>query len=285
MTDIQKIIQLTKQGIEAISNALQMYAVKLDQPIPWSMYIDKSTEMGRYTKEFTNGSGILVSEIATTLTIARDSYNSIIQNIIEWCGQVKQLLTEYRQLFDQHSADTYARQRTILVQVLDIVSNQMANVQNLVLRISISFNNAARLLAILDNRLTAEFSPNDAYYQDQMHKLEQHLSTAAALGPYGLSITVEDVTPALDSLMRQNKDYFDDLQALVNQSDSDTGPVVDQLQHEIQRIGIVRTQFLETNTTVSLDELRLLRGIVLGPVTDLIAQIDAYVNRHSNVDQ
>lgn len=287
MTAIQEVIQVTKGGIGALSNALRMYGNELDQTIPWTTYRDTCRELDRYRDDYSYESGQLVGEIKGLLNNAQDSYHSAMQNIYEWSSVAKELLIKYRQLFDERSSNAYGQQKAILIQVLGIGSTKMGSAQEKLQQSSVNFNNVAGKLTTLHSRFTNEFDSKSSYYQGQVDKIrkEAYISASVA-GPFGLIIAAGIVEgkliPELNDKLNRTKNYFDHLKSLIEQSDRDIDSTKGKLRNEVQNIGDMKVKTEATKTLISIDDLDALRDNVLASVNDLIDQCGTYMMRHTS---
>lgn len=275
MSGILKIIELTNDGIGAMSNAVRMYDDELDKGVPWPTYNNKCRELDRYRGELTPESGLIVGEIANHLRIAQIEYQAVTQHICEWCGETRNLLSEYRQLFDLRSPLAYDQQRILLMQSLRTGSRKMLAAQDILQRISTNFNDATRKITDLQNRFTIEFVVTSEYYLLQTEtirrQMAQRLTNPASL------VSEVDVTRALNQAMNETKRYFNDLKSMAGQSSRDIDSIDTKMRSEIENIDKVITSSEEAKYPIPLHELDAFQDNVMGSITELILQCEVYL--------
>lgn len=190
---IEGAIEITKEGIETIDKALELYNKILDQIVPWKTYEETVKELDRFRDDYSNESAKLVGEVKTLIKDAQDNYFSATQSIYEWCSLTTKLLAIYLQLFEKKTSKTYEAQRELLVKVLDDGLTKMSAGQAKLLQSSMNFNNVAGKLATLNSRLTNDFDTKSSYFQGKVDKIRKDANADATdnliLGPFGLIIS------------------------------------------------------------------------------------------------
>lgn len=141
-------LESEKQAIDAAHSALGLYNKYSTETVSWNGIKDIIQEIKAKTgipKEHAN----LVGGTVTHLMNAMDSYFNVIQNMREWCGVAKPLLTVYSKKLNEpeHSA----AKTTLLVRVLGHEVDKMNRAQSDLRDISSNFKDAAEKMTPLRN--------------------------------------------------------------------------------------------------------------------------------------
>lgn len=289
---VKEVIGITKEGIETINAALDLYNRVLDQIVPWQTYEEAVKELDRYRQDYSNESAKLVGEVKTLMKDAQDNYFSATQMIYEWCGLTIKLLAVYLQLFEKKTPQTYEAQKELLVKVLDDGITKMTAGQVRLQQSSTNFNSVAGKLTTLYSRLTNDFDSASSYYQGKVDKIRKEAYAGASVGvvggPFGVIISYSiaagvvegKLIPELTNRFEEVKKFFLHLQALIDKTNVDIDSTKIKLENEIRAIGDLKVQTQDTKLLVPMDHLDELRDTVLQSVNNLIAQCNEYQKRH-----
>ncbi|KAJ6642562.1 Hemolysin E [Pseudolycoriella hygida] len=290
---VKEVIEITKEGIEALNQALDLYNKVLDQIIPWKTYEETVKELDRYREDYSNESAQLVGEVKTLIYDAEDNYYSATQSIYEWCSLTIRLLQIYLNLFNKRSTTTYEAQRALLISVLGDGIAKMSAGQAKLQQSSINFNNVAGKLTTLNARLTNEFSSKSSYFQSKVDQIRKEAYAGAAsgfvLGPFGLIISyavaagvVEGkLIPELEKRLDEVKSFFVKLHKTIDETNVNIDSTKTKLKNEIANIGELKVKTEETKELIPFDELDALRDNILESVNNLIKQCEAYQKSHA----
>ncbi|KAJ6643445.1 Hemolysin E [Pseudolycoriella hygida] len=265
---IKEVIEITKEGIETINKALNLYNKVLDQIVPWETYEQTVKELDRFRSDYSNESAQLVGEVKTLIKNAEDNCFSETQSIYEWCSLTTWLLKTYLDLFEKCTSKTYEAQRALLVKVLEDGLTKMSAGQSKLEQCSINFNNVAEKLTILNSTLSNDFDTKSSYFQGQVDKirLETYLRAGSGfvLDPFGAIISYSIVAGF----------------GTVEQTNVDMDSTKGKLKDEVKSIGVLKVQTEETKQFIPLDYLDELRDTISESVNNLIKECDAHQKRH-----
>lgn len=279
--EVRKVVQITKNGIDALDKALGLYNRQLDHNVPWKMYEETLDELDRHLADYSNDSGHLVGEVKTLIRHAHDSYRSASQNVYDFCGPVKMLLANYLQLFEKPTRDTYEELRAIFIQVLDHGMTKMTAGQVMLERCSMNFKNVAGKVTTLRRQLNIEFDCKSSFFQAKINQMHVIRGAFGLAFPFSIPEDVEaKLLPELQQKMADVLSFFDELKGTIDATNVEIDAAKSGLQDEVKNIGDVKAQ-KENRTVVPMATgLEALLGGILAPVNSLIAQCHEYEKRH-----
>lgn len=292
----KEVMEITKEGVDTINKALELYNKVLDKIVPWETYDKTVKELDRFRDDYSNESATLVGEVKTLIKNAQDDYFAATQEIYEWCGLTTKLLNIYLQLFAKKTSKTYEAQRALLIKVLDDGVTKMAKGQAKLLQSSSNFNNVAGKLTALHSRFTNEFDSKSSYVAGKVAKIrtEAYLGAISGIvgGPFGLIISYSiaagvvegKLIPELMAKLKEVENFFNTLKATIDKTNTDIDSTKEKLHQEVKNIGVLKTQTEETKTLIGQDELDALKDFILDSVNALIAQCAEYQKRHGKTN-
>lgn len=290
--EVKAVIEITKEGIETINKALDLYNKVLDQIVPWKTYEETVKELDRFREDYSNEAGKLVGEVKTLIKNAEDNYFVATQSIYEWCGLTIKLLAIYLDLFEKRTSKTYEAQRALLIKVLEDGLTKMSAGQAQLEQSSMNFNSVAGKLTALHVRLTNDFDSKSSYMQGKVDKIRKEAYGGAAagfvLGPFGALISYSiaagvvegKLIPELMKKFAEVKAFFDKLHGIIDKTNVDIDSTKIKLKEEVKNIGVLKVQTEETKALIPLDDLDALRDTILESVNNLIFQCNEYQKRH-----
>lgn len=291
-SEVKAVVEITKESIETIKSALELYNKVLDQIIPWKTYEETCKELDRYREDYSNESAELVGQVKTLIKNAEDNYFISTQSIYEWCSLAERLLVIYLDLFKNRTAKTYEAQKALLLKVLDDGLKKMSDGQAQLEQCSMNFNNVAGKLTTLQSRLVNDFDAKSSYFQGKVNKLREEAYGGAAVGilagPFGLIISYSiaagvvegQIIPQLKEKMGSVKKFYDDLAKTIDDTNVQIDSTKGKLRDEVKSIGKLKVQTEETKSLIPMDDLDALRDTILDSVNNLISQCKEYQKRH-----
>lgn len=287
-------IQITKDGIDTIDRALGLFNKVLDRVVPWNTYEETAKELERYSKDYSEESAQLVSEIKSLMNNAQDSYYGATQCIYVWCGSAKLLLESYLELSKiPHLPKVtllFEKQKAIFVQLLDEGLTKMRTGQDKLKQSCESFNNLAGKLATLQRQFISEFASDSSFYLGKMEQIKKDAIAQESVpygGVFGVFITYTIVAslckhqmiPELKEKLAEIQSFFDRLKELVDNTNVNIVNMKNKLQGEIQKIETLKGQNDASADLASNDVAELYKA-VLESATGLMAQCDEYQRSH-----
>lgn len=292
MSSTEEVIQITKNGVDTVSRALELHNKVLDEIIPWRMYDRTVKELNRYLEDYSKESAPFVSEVSTLIKNAQDSYFTATQDIYEWCGLTIRLLSIYLELFANRTSTTYQEQRKILIMVFGECITKMSCGQAKLQQSSANFHNVTGKLTTLQSQLTNEFESTSSYCQGIVDTIRTEAYSGALPGfwngPFGLIIPYTSagmfeagLIPQLTKKFKEMENFFIALKNTIDATNVDINATNGKLQEEVKNIDNSATQIEEMKTVIPMDDLDVLHDSISESINSLLGQCTEYQKRHA----
>lgn len=285
-------IQITKDGIDTMDRALGLFNKVLDRVVPWNTYEETVKDLERFSKDYSEESAQLVSEIKSFMNNAQDSYYGASQCIYVWCGSAKLLLESYLKISKiphlSKATQLLEKRKAIFVQLLDEGLTKMRAGQDKLKQSSESFSNLAGKLATLQSQFISEFASGSSFYLGKMEKIKQDAIAQESVPDsevfavfctyiFAASLCKHKMIPEFKEKLAEIQSFFDHLKELVDNTNVNIVDMKNKLQGEIQNIETLKVQNDASSDLASND---VSEKAILESATMLMAQCDEYQQSH-----
>lgn len=279
-------MELFKEGIETMDEALEIYHKNLDKVVPWSELEKTIEKLDEFRKDYSTEASKLIGEIKTKMMNGMDSYFGATQSVYEWCTYSIGVLGVYKKMYiGKMNQSKFNVQRELLLKVLQAGIDQMEEGKDSLMKCSGEFNNSAGDLTSLNHRLESDFQEKSEYFQRQLFRIR--LTAYGSAAPFGLlglaiaaGVTQGKIIPELKKKMESLQKFYKASTDLVTNAFKDIDETKKKLEDEIKVMGDLKSKTKETKTYVEMDNEEAMKEFIVEAVDELIKHCKEYRERH-----
>lgn len=270
--------------MSAANIAMDSYNKVLDLADPWEKFHETMRGLDKYRDDYSKKALKLYINIRYFVSNGISTYYRSTEHVYEWCYLVTPLLKKYIELFNGMNVEKLAEQRDLLIKILDNGVKEMGNAQDELDQASTHFNSLAGTLTSFRHQLDSDFSDNSDYIEDKKAEIRKvGYGSASIFGPIGLAIAAGIIEgkliPELKARLGKIKEFYENLNDLVDESDTNIRESKVKIKGEIKVIGKLMVQAEATKTYAELDITPELKDIVIEAAQTLISKCNKYKKR------
>lgn len=275
--------ETTKEAIEVVGRAMDLYNKVLDKVMPSESFNEKLIEMNKHLDEYSVEVKDRLATIKVLMSDGINAYTRSTQSIYDWTSTVIPFLQTYIQLFDKNTADDAKAQKTILLDLLDKGINSMTNAQTDLGISSSSFNDAAGKLTSVRIIFSNELKSEKEKYQRELEIIRRPPfmssmsgSLPALLHNYVVETRfVPEIIAKLDAVSK----FYDTMEETVVKVSEDIDETKSRLNDEIRIIGDLKVETQNTQVFVDMDAT--LEAFIIEAAQGLIDKCYEFRRKHT----
>lgn len=269
--------ETTKEAIDVVSKALDLYNKLLDRIMPWKTFEEQINEMNKNIEVFSNEVKETIAIIKGHMSDGISAYARSTRSIYDWTSVAIPFLNAYIQLFNENTADDAKAQKTILVGLLDEGMKSMTNAQTELDVSSSSFNKAAGKLTSIRQILFLELKSKKEKYQRDYERAKR--PPIFGLLPYvHARLMNKKNEKKLIANLESVSNFYDTMEHTTLKASTDIEDTKSKLRDETRIIGNLIVETKTTQVFVNMDHS--LEDLIIESVEDLIQKCNQFRQKH-----
>lgn len=280
----KKLNQLAKEAMSAANTVMDSYNKVLELEEPWEKIHATLRDLDKFRDDYSKPAYKQYINIRYYVSNGISTYNTATYHVYDWCVLATPLLKKYIELYNDINETTMAEQKEILIKLLDDGLKDMDKAKAELANASGFFNSLAGELTTFRGQLQSDFSDQSDYLNERKaHIRKVGYASASIFGPIGLAIAAGIIEgkliPELKARLSKVEQFYNKLDELANASLTDISASKQKIQKETRIIGDLKTEAEELNTYASIEEISIMKDIVIETAEKLISSCNKYKKR------
>lgn len=260
-----------KKDIVATKDALSRYDNLLERFLPWTGVKRSLVDLDQLPKNISSEIVLQIGKVKSSMMKGIDEYFDVFQNIAEWANSTASQLTMYIELFRDHDAKKFERQKQLLIEMLDNAVAQMSAAQAKLDKSATSFNAAGGILTTLRHR----FGPK--FFEKKEEFKKNNKSPIFGMG-FVNSAHFLYLLDQMGAVMKKCDKFY----KKCKEATGTIGYAKEILQIEIQNIMYLRKKTEQTVRFVNLDAMSDHRDMVIQSAQHLSSKCEELQTKYAN---